>query len=250
MVVLFAGQIPKDPAYPEATEDVLVAEPARGRLALSDGASESFDSRTWAQLIARKFTKEPEIGVGWLSEAVKEYVASFDVSALSWSKQAAFDRGSFATLLGIQHFCEQGAIAVFAMGDTLAAFCDGAQLIETFPYVESEQFQQRPELFSTNSGLNDCFGAQDFFARHHRTWSIDETREPELLCMTDALAEWALRSMELGIPAWEKLRGINEHCEMEALVSQERQAKTMRVDDTTLVRLSFARSGGDELSNP
>jgi hypothetical protein len=109
MVVPFAGQIPKNPAYPEATEDILVAEPTTGRLALCDGASESFDSRTWAQLFARKFTKEPEVSIGWLSEAVNEYVASFDVTDLPWSKQAAFDRGSFETLLGIQHLCEHNA---------------------------------------------------------------------------------------------------------------------------------------------
>jgi hypothetical protein len=250
MVVLFAGLIPKDPAYPEANEDVLVAEPTVGLLALSDGASESFDSKTWARLLAMKYAIQPEISTDWLSEAASEYVGSFDVSALSWSKQAAFDRGSFATLLGVQHLDGHNAIKVFAIGDTLAVFCDGTDLIDTFPYAHSEQFQEHPELFSTNSALNSCFEGPDFAARHHRIWSTDHRREPMLLCMTDALAEWALRSSEVGNPVWDRLIAINELCDLEALVNQERQTKNMRVDDTTLVRLSFLGSSRDELPNP
>jgi hypothetical protein len=250
MFVLFAGQIPKDPAYPEATEDVLVVEPTVGLLALSDGASESFDSKTWARLLAAKYTIQPEISTDWLSDAANEYASSFDLSALSWSKQAAFDRGSFATLLGVQFLAGQNEIKVFAIGDTLAVFCDGTQLIDTFPYSQSEQFREHPELFSTNSALNYCFEEPDFAARHCRIWSTDYRREPVLLCMTDALAEWALRLSELGDPAWERLIAINELYDLEALVSQERQAKKMRVDDTTLIRLSFLGPSRDELPNP
>ncbi len=248
--MVFAGQVPKDPSFPDTNEDAFVLATEHGRIAVSDGASESFDSRTWAHLLVTRFVQHPGVTPSWLDDAIADYAARFDPATLSWSKRAAFDRGTFATLLGIEQCVEHGTVDVLGVGDSLAVLLDDGKLIESFPYVRAEEFQQRPELFCTNAALNTFFASPDFFSKHHKTWSITRGAASVVLCMTDALAEWALRHAEEDRPMWQMLAGIKNVSDLEALVLQERQTRTMRIDDTTLVRLAFAASGGDELPNP
>ncbi|MGV8991270.1 MAG: hypothetical protein ACOH1Q_07685 [Thiobacillus sp.] len=239
MKVLFAGQVPKDLSFPDANEDAFVLAADVDRVAVSDGASESFDSKTWARLLTSRFVQHPELDASWLTDAVSDYLVQFDPAQMSWSKQAAFVRGSFATLLGIEHFIEHGTVDVLGVGDSLAVLLDGGEFVDSFPYVHSEEFQQRPELFCTNATLNTLFSVPDFFPRHHKTWCITDKSAPLVLCMTDALGEWALRRAEEGESVWQMLVEIENVSELESLVLQERLSRSMRIDDTTLVRLSF-----------
>jgi hypothetical protein len=72
------------------------------------------------------------------------------METMPWMQQAAFDRGSFATLLGIELLPDWRAARVFAIGDTLLAFVDSAQVVRTIPYVQSDDFDRSPQLLSTN----------------------------------------------------------------------------------------------------
>lgn len=193
MRVIFCGQVTKDPSYPEANEDAYAIVRNTGRVAISDGASESFDSKTWAKLLVDAFTKSPELNHSWLSTVVRQYNESYDLSKLSWSKYAAFERGSFATLLGIEKFSEQSVIRVQSVGDSLAVLLSGSKVVCSFPYKKASQFQCRPDLFSTSALHNGFFYEADFFSRHFKTWDLRKLEDPFLLCMTDALGEWALK---------------------------------------------------------
>src|SRR5437016_1277876 len=62
--------------------------------AVSDGASVSFDSGPWAEILARRFVENPDISREWVEAAIKEYRSAYDREAMSWAYQAAFDRGS------------------------------------------------------------------------------------------------------------------------------------------------------------
>jgi hypothetical protein len=246
MRVLFAGQVPKDPTYSEANEDRLELSVESGRIAVSDGASESFDSQTWAGLLVKKFVHDPALGKGWLAELVSEYAKKFDVNSLSWSKQAAFERGSFATLLGIENYPLHGTIDVLSVGDSLAILLDQNELIGSYPYSSSVEFQQRPELFSTSPAHNSFFDSPDFFTLHHQTWNISDKKNPVLLCMTDALGEWALRLAQEGNPQWRLLAAMKDVSLLQSLVLEERAHKRMRIDDVTLVSIVFG-GGHNEL---
>jgi hypothetical protein len=239
MRLRFAGQVPKDSAFPDANEDALNVEIELGRVAVSDGASESFDSRTWASILASRFVQCPELTEAWLSEALGDYASRFDPANLSWSKQAAFERGSFATLLGLEQSTEYTTVDVIGIGDTVAVLVGASGFIDSHPYGKSEQFQQRPELFCTNPVHNAFFTTAEFFLRHHKTWSLNGMTAAHILCMTDALADWAFRNAEAGQPVWDQLIAICDAPALEALVQRERQTKAMRVDDTTLVTISL-----------
>ncbi|QSR89358.1 hypothetical protein IT6_03505 [Methylacidiphilum caldifontis] len=251
MRVVFAEQVPKEPSFPDVNEDVLELRRSDiGRIAVSDGASESFDSKRWAKLLTARFVQNPKLDKTWLDSAISDYQTQFNPAQMSWSQQAAFDRGSFATLLGIEQLVEHNSISIFSVGDSIAVFLDGNDLIDSFPYRRAEEFQQRPELFSTNAALNDFFSSPDFSTRYYKTWSLMNRKAPVVLCMTDAIGEWFLRAAQEGNHKWRVLTKIRDISDFESLVLQERQSENMRIDDTTLVRLAFDAIDNDELPYP
>jgi len=237
MQVLFSGQVPKDPRYPEAIEDSYELMIPEGRLALSDGASESFDSRTWARIVTSQFVVDPAINASWLDMCVRKYADQFDVQSLSWSKQASFNRGSYATLLGIEIFPQNQTMDVIAVGDSICVVLENEMLMSTFPYDHHEQFQQRPEIFSTLMTNNTFVSAADFYSKHFRTYPVRLECKTALLCMTDALGEWALHGHAEGEPRWSALLSITDTRQLEELVTSERAARRMRIDDVTLLHI-------------
>lgn len=233
MEVLFSASVAKDFAHPEQNDDAFVVSEDASRIALSDGASESYDSRTWARLLVERFVRDPRLGPAWVRAAAAEYATRYDGKALSWSQQAALDRGSFATLLGI--VSSPGTIRVTAIGDTTVVLLDGRSLVASFPYTAPEEFRARPELFSTSSRLNGFFTSAVRRHRSRRAWPTEGLADLVLLGMTDALAEWALRRAATGRAVWAELREVRSQSELAALVERERAARAMRVDDVTLV---------------
>ncbi len=105
----------------------------------------------------------------------------------------------------------------------------------------AHEFQQSPELFCTSASHNSFFMSAGFFSNHHKTWNISGKKFPTLLCMTDALGEWALGNAQDGKPAWERLCSIDSVPQLEALVFTERENKKMRIDDVTIIRIEFDR---------
>lgn len=238
MKVLFKGQSPKDFDFPDENEDAIELALDSSKIIISDGASESYDSKTWARLLVGNSIKLAELSGDWLSGLIADYEAKFDLANLPWSKQAAFARGSFATLLVIENLIED-EINLFSVGDSLAVLLNNTEFVESFPYLLSEEFKQRPELISTNSVLNTFLESPDFISKRKKTWSIKDVSNPIVLCMTDALGQWALRNCEEGNPVWQKLCDIQNEDEFNELVITERLGKNIRIDDTTLVKLSF-----------
>src|SRR5271157_5084658 len=100
ITILFEGIVPKEST--DTCEDYYKYDFERGIFALSDGASESYDSKSWSVLITELFIRSPVISDNWMNRASDEYFSQHDRGTMSWSQQAAFDRGSFATLLGIE----------------------------------------------------------------------------------------------------------------------------------------------------
>ena len=239
MRVIFSGQVPKDFNFPESTEDAFEIDETSSRIALSDGASESFDSKTWAKLLVKSFVQNPEVNIDWLTETVSSYEEKHDPATLSWSKQAAFERGSFATLIGIECFPNHSSIDIIGIGDSLAVLLSSNDFLDSFPYKTANEFKQRPTLFCTNFQNNNFVGDSDFYSTRCKTWSIDSIPSVFLLCMTDALAEWALMMAEEGKPQWEKLMAIRQESELQLLVESEREKKLMRTDDVTLITVTF-----------
>lgn len=235
----FVGTCPKEPQEPDSNEDQCAFSEGGERFALCDGASESYNSRLWAKVLAEKFAANPAFGPEWLAEALRGYIAEHDFESMSWSQQAGFERGSFSTLLGIEFDEGHRTVDALAIGDCVAVLVDGERFVEAWPFADPERFKEHPTLLATKSEHNAFVSELGFWTNSVKTFQLDSCISPRLVCMTDALAEWTLRGVRDGEPTLGRLLSIASEAELAELVVEERAAKRMRVDDSTLIVVSF-----------
>lgn len=250
MLVNFEGQVPKDLKFAAEVEDRFRICLSTRRVALCDGASESFDSKLWADILAAKFVCDTAINEAWLAACIAQYSEHFDFNSFSWSKQASFARGSYATLIGVEISDDNQKIHVISIGDSLCALLQDRSLMVTFPYSNSEQFLQRPDSLSTIASHNSFITDTDFLECQRMSISLPTDSKHSLLCMTDALGEWALQDGDAERSRWSVLQSISKVSELEELVYTERAAKRMRVDDVTLINIDPLGAENDELPHP
>jgi hypothetical protein len=206
--------------------------------AVSDGASVSFDSAPWAEVLTRRFLEDQQVSREWLEAAAKEYAAAYDRDAMPWMHQAAFDRGSFATLVGIVFSSDRTNARAFAVGDSLLAFIDGSEVVRTIPYVKSEEFDSSPRLLSTSMAENRWLDEETLTDAWHDL-NISAHLAPRFLLLTDAIGRWLLDE-----PSGERisvLLGIDDEQEFSSFVDRERSDGRLRRDDTTMVVIGVAR---------
>lgn len=173
-----AVTVPKDIEHQELNEDAWAVDETVSKVALSDGASESYDSRTWATLLVKAYAADSAFSIEWLGKVLADYSSMVNYESLSWSKQAAFDRGSFATLLGLE-LAPNGDVEVLALGDSVAFHLRGDQLLSSFPYTLPEQFDARPLLLSTLAANNSFVGEAGFFGRNTSlSWGVEVDQQP------------------------------------------------------------------------
>lgn len=229
--ILFSGTVAKHTDAPGDNEDSLHIALDAGKIALADGASESFDAKNWAKLLVEQVIHQ-RISDDLLSACSQEYEKLHDPNTLSWSKAAAFERGSFSTLLVAEESPHKKSINVTAIGDSLAVWGDGKQMLDSVPYLYSDQFNEKPILLSTRLEINPSLDGE---AVQRVTWNY-EIEPRYLLCMTDALGEWFLSKVEAGdTMAFQQLCNLPDGETFLQLIESERNAGRMRRDDATLV---------------
>lgn len=247
MQTLFVGSCAKESDKTEANEDAYAFSADRLRFVLSDGASESYDSRLWANLLVSKFASHAGLDLAWLRDAIADYHQHHDFSSMSWSQQHAFERGCFATLLAVEHSPECHRLTMIGIGDTVAVLIVGTEIVRAWPLDHPDLFKQRPMLLSTHRAHNVFIEEHGFFDRSTKVLDLTMFPDATLLCMTDALGEWTLRMAGEAPERLAELAAIRSVEELWQLVTAERASKRMRVDDSTLAIMKFApgeSSGG------
>jgi hypothetical protein len=234
--IQFRCSIPKDARRGE-NEDFFSHSERKRRFAISDGASVSFDSAAWAKILACSFCSGSDLSLGWLEEAVAKFNAKYDRDQLPWFQQAAFDRGSFATLAGLEISEDGQCVGVVGVGDSVVILVDGTSVVASFPITHSDQFDNSPELIGSRSALNDFMVGGALSGAYIREWDLTERSEPSLFCMTDALASWFMSSAEEGGDPVTVLRTIASPGAFRQFVDGERSRGAMRTDDTTLLMI-------------
>ncbi len=199
--------------------------------ALSDGASISYDSALWAQILCDRYVQSPRVTPEWLNGCIVEFNAHHDRASLAWHQEAAFDRGSFASLVGVTF--TNGVIQIEVIGDSLAVLCDGTARMDSFPYKSPEQFDQGPMLLSTDAAKNPFFSDGDLSGECVCRWPLEALQSPRLLCVTDALGQWLLASEDIDATA--RLFALESEDAFAGFVAAEREAGRLKRDDTTLL---------------
>ena len=179
MKLAYSATYPKDDSAPETNEDYLVCDRLKDVYCMSDGASESYDSKNWARVLVEKYIKSSRVTRSWVLKAIETYRASVNQSELSWSQQAAFERGSFATLLGVQLHDRGRCIRVTSIGDSLCVLCDGDRFARSFRYNRPNEFAARPQLLASDIRLNQTTLSSLTAKRLERTWSTGVPDPPD-----------------------------------------------------------------------
>jgi hypothetical protein len=235
MKLLAAFTVPKAQQDPAPNEDADAVSPDGLIAAVSDGASESYDPALWSRTLVDSYVREPRFRAAWVEETIRRYEASAKTQDLPWYAEAAMERGSFATLLGIRHRPKDRTARILAIGDSLAILADGEQFVSSFPYVEPEQFKENPLLLSTRRDRNEWPGKRFNTRKCHTVWHLSALKEPRLLLVTDALGAWVLGDR---FNRTQALLHLSSHLEFLKLVETSRESGEMRRDDTTYLMLS------------
>ncbi len=242
----FLVQYRKTLRNPESNEDKFCSVEHEGLYVLSDGASESYNSELWAQILVDSVCVDASLKrvTRWLRRAIAEYELKCDVANLTWSQEAAFSRGSFASLLVLKLGDEMAHIT--SIGDTIALAVEDRSIVRSFPYENSYEFAQRPQLLSTllERNFNSYFrlSLRSILSRSFKGIKGCTLRFPYptksrsfFVCVTDALGEWLLRKDERAQERLDLILNVRSQTEFEHLVMKERECDGMRKDDSTLI---------------
>lgn len=224
---VFSCSLPKRHADEGYNEDFSLVSKDGSAAAISDGAADSYDSRTLARLVCEDWVGQsiPRIRLG---KIIHGYESHFAGRAMGWADQGAFERGSFATALGIRISEEQ--IVCSAIGDSICIFHAVDRLV-CFPISDVAQLKARPTLLSSNREHNR---ALDRGKISHLRWNARPG--DRLLLMTDALAAWFLGSGDM-MPALATLESFQDNETFQIFAGHQRDDGALKNDDTTLVHL-------------
>ena len=235
MDILFQGSVAKYIDCPDDNEDAFNVSAERDRIVVCDGASESYDGKSWSHLLADKFAEAPPSAAA-MASCIEAFSGLHDPADMSWSKAAAYERGSFATSLIAQDDPPSHTMTVQCVGDSCAILTDGKRLLEVLPYSSSIEFEQKPTLLSTWPRHNSHLFTSGEFTFPVVQWSYESAGPLFLLCMTDALGAWLLKSTEEDDAlSLERLMAIRSVDDLGELVEFERTQGHMRRDDSTLI---------------
>lgn len=247
MKILKSLSAPKEPDHPESNEDFFFWEAKGKACAMSDGASDSFDSRNWARILCQSFTQiynqvsSPHLGDQSvslvLSVARPFFEKQIKAATTSWSKQLAASRGSFASLLGIVE--EAQKISVLAVGDSVAIWLDHRRQLRSFIVQRSQEFSRNPILLGSETKTDSLL-----FGNEHNRWGVitipkSEMQPRKLFLMTDALGHYVLSQYEKNRPLPLDLLSSMSQTDFQSWVLTTRQSGELHKDDTTFALLSF-----------
>jgi hypothetical protein len=222
---------PKDGHSDAEYEDAWAADPDAGRFAVADGASESAFAGLWARLLVEGFLAagRPRHLAHWLGQARGLWSAEVMGLELPWYAEMKREEGAFATLVGLG--LGAGQWRAVAVGDSCLIRVRKDRQVRAFPLRVFAEFDNQPALIGSRAGrpLTPRYAAGTLLPGDC------------LLLMTDALAEWFLRSHETGARPWDELapllcEGRSEE-DFGAWVGDLRGRGALRNDDVTVLSI-------------
>jgi hypothetical protein len=91
--------VPKDGHTADECEDAAAGDPAVGRFAVADGASESFAAGEWARFLVDAFVHRGPMR-DWLAGPREDWAKAVAGQAMSWYAEEKLTVGGHATFLG------------------------------------------------------------------------------------------------------------------------------------------------------
>lgn len=209
--------------------------------AVSDGATEGMHSKKWANILVKTYCDLYNIGLEsnfleisreFWNEWKKRYIKNreFLGNPLQWYEEVGFDRGAFASLLGLLLKNESGEQVwkAVALGDTCLVQIRENKVIESFPLSKSSSFNNSPFLLASNQNKDEVIELLSIKG----DWKYGDI----FLLMTDALACWFLKLMENGDDPIDIINSFEtSEKNFYEFVENNRNSKLLKNDDVTLI---------------
>jgi hypothetical protein len=234
-----ALRVPKHGHTDAEYEDAWAADPAAGRFAVADGASESAFAALWARLLAEGFlaAKQPADVTGWLEDARRRWAAEVTGLDLPWYAEMKREQGAFATLLGLwvrpPAATSPGTWRALAVGDSCLVRVQADGRLRAFPLTKSSDFGNEPALMGSRTGPPPA----------PQSAAGPVLPGDRFFLMTDALAQWFLRTSERGGRPWEAVAELlTTAAPADAFapwIGGLRAGGAMRNDDVTLLAIAI-----------
>jgi hypothetical protein len=236
-----AFALPKRGHGADEYEDAYAGDPASGRFAIADGASESSFANVWAKLLVGGFVHPPRYPgappASWLAPLQGQWAAKVDGMTLPWYAEAKREQGAFATFLGVvvkgSRVQAGGTWYAIAVGDSCFFQVRDDNLLSAFPLGRAQDFGLHPNLLGSRPNAK---GNQIKPKQEHGKWQKGD----RLFLMTDALAEWFLRQSEAGRKPWRNVDlAFAGNGKGPAWIETLRDREGMRNDDVTVVMINL-----------
>jgi hypothetical protein len=227
--------LPKQGHSQDEYEDAHACDPAVGRFAIADGASECAFAGLWARLLVEGFVAAPE-ALGswtWLEGQRRGWSGEVMGLELPWYIEMKRAEGAYSTFLGLDVRPptreRPGLWRAVAIGDSCLFRVRRDRHVRSFPIQRAADFGNAPRLIrSRTEPLPEAAGTSGALLAGDR-----------LLLMTDALAQWFLSAHDRGTRPWDALApllfGEQHEGAFAAWVEKRRAADGLRDDDVTLL---------------
>jgi hypothetical protein len=241
-MLVFSASIPKDGEI--VSEDYGLAQETESvfRAAVADGATNSFLSGYWAELLCQHYCQSGKDSVRSLSDlnALRATWRQYAISQpLPWYMQEKLKAGAAAAFVGITLYPSDERWEAVAIGDCCLFQLRDKQLLTTFPVERSEDFGAIPILLHTDPAHR----GEIYTRATEGTFQAGDT----FYLMSDALAAWFLRECEHGREPWNwltDLKGNDGIPEFTRRICSLRESGRLKNDDTTLVHLRYPSPRG------
>ena len=243
----------KEDCAPAECEDAISINADSWRYALADGATEGFDSRSWAQQLVDGWTgADPapltgELFRPWVEEQGRRLHASWSGRALPWYAEEKARQGSYAAFVGLEFRADRDALRwqAIALGDSCMIQRRGGAVFRALPIAESGLFNSTPVLVPSLRSLQET-------ALPHATVEGGLVERGDVfLLLSDAGAAWYLKlSQERKEAAaeFDALLAASDTGALLELFRRERQAKQINNDDIAILRIAIEHGASHFLS--
>ena len=218
------------------------------RLAVADGATETSFSGLWARLLVASYGHgrlTDEAAVDELRRIRRVWRRAVGQRPLPWYAEEKLRSGAFSSLAGLtisapgEDSEDTGDWQATALGYSCVVQVRRSDFVCSFPFSHSDEFNSRPRLVSSL----DQDDAVDLAANTiSGRWQAGDV----FYLMTDALACWCLRGVEVKEPVFERLDALRTQAEFETFVTELRSTidvegkPPLKNDDVTLVRCAIS----------
>jgi hypothetical protein len=224
-------------------EDAFACNRTTMRFAVADGATESFDSASWAQRLATKWVNTSGLLTteefwSWLKNEGQAHNDSWNRQDLPWYSMEKRQAGSFAAFVGVEiQIGREAKWKAIALGDSCFVQSRNGNVEVVFPVSSSAGFGSAPILAPSFADVNPH--ALSAIALQ----SGDILAGDRILLLSDAIAAWYLSSCEKQdhktTSAFDDLLNDGDEAAIANFLELERSPGRLKDDDVAIVCLEF-----------